>query len=150
MLGGGHSHVRGIWVCATLMTPLFRLLRCSRSRPSLLHLVSVLMPSVFRFFFFEKILAFLGSFLSDFGRISAPAPNTLILAKICSQGPSFLRKNPFGRPYFWKPMRHIPTKKKKKKKKERKEIECPLGCYATSSGSCIIISLNLKNMSLLI
>ena len=42
-------------------------------------------------FFKKKKIAFLGPFLSDFGQISAP--NTLILAKICSQDPSFLRKN---------------------------------------------------------
>ena len=84
--------------------PLFRLLRCSRY-PRFLHLVSVLMPSVFCFL---KNSSFLGSFLSDLGKISAS--NTLILAKICSQNPSFLRKNLFCRPYYWKPVRHIQKK----------------------------------------
>ena len=31
-------------------------------------------------------------------------------AKICSQDPSFKLKNLFCRPYFWKPVHHIPTK----------------------------------------
>ena len=76
------SEVYGI--CATLTTPPFQapLLQ----RPTFLHLVSVLMPSIFHF---PQKSAFLGSFLSNFGKISAP--NTLIVAKICSQDPSFLK-----------------------------------------------------------
>ena len=31
----------------------------------------------------------------------------------CSQDPSVFKENPLLRPYFWKPLRHIPTKKKK-------------------------------------
>ena len=96
---GGHSHVRGIWVCAALTFPLSG----SSTAPEF-HLFtpsSLLMPSIFCFL---TNLAFLGSFLSDFGNISAP--NTLILAKICSQDPSFVfvlvfrEKNLFCRPYF--------------------------------------------------
>ena len=56
-------------------------------RPTFLHLASVLMLSGFPF---SKNSAFFGPFLSDFGKISAP--NTLILAKICSPDPSFLKK----------------------------------------------------------
>ena len=83
--------------------------------PTFLHLVSVLMPSVVCF---SKNSAFLGPFLSDFGKISAP--NTLIWAKICTQGHFFFKeKNLFCRSYFWKPMWHIPTKKKKKMRKNR-------------------------------
>ena len=56
-------------------------------RPTLLLLVLVHMPSVFCL---SENSAFLGPFVSDFGKISTS--NTLILAKICSQDPTFLRK----------------------------------------------------------
>ena len=77
----GYSHVRGIRVCAALTTPFLG----SSATPEthlFKNLVLVLIPSVFRVL---KYLAFLGPFLSDFGKISAP--NTLIVAKSCSQGP---------------------------------------------------------------
>ena len=62
--------------------------------------------------FFKK-LAFLGPFLSDFGKFSAP--NTLILAKICSQDPSMLRKKIRSvDPTFENPCGTCLPKKKKK------------------------------------
>ena len=82
---GGHSHVRGILVCSALRPPFQA--PPPLYRPTFLHLVSVLMPSIFHFL---KNSAFWGPSLSDFGKISTP--NTLILAKICSWDPIFLRK----------------------------------------------------------
>ena len=70
--GGGLTCQRYTGMCR-FDDPLFRLLRRSRDPPCL-HLVSVLMPS-----FLRNIWRFLGSFLSDFGKILAP--NTLILVK---------------------------------------------------------------------
>ena len=66
------------------------LLSCSSAAPEthILHLASVIMPSVFR----SKNSAFLGPFLSNFGKISAP--NTLISAHIRSQDPSFRSVDP--------------------------------------------------------
>ena len=81
--GGGHSHVEGIRVCAALMTPLFRLTPLLQ-RPTFLHLVSVLKPSVFCF---SKNSAFFNPFLSDWGKISAP--DTLIFEKNLFPRPQF-------------------------------------------------------------
>ena len=91
---GGYTHMSEIYGYVPLWRPPFS---GSSAAPET-HLFT---PSVssyaLRFPFFEKF-SILGLLLSDFGKISAP--NTLILAKICSQDPSFLRKNPFCRPYF--------------------------------------------------
>ena len=68
-----------------LTTPLFWLLHHSRDPP--FYTYCQLLSPVFRF---SKNSAFLGPFLSDFGKISAP--NTLILPNICSHDPSFFKK----------------------------------------------------------
>ena len=121
---GGHSHVRGIGlqVCAALMTPF-----SGFSATPETHLFTPSVPAsvssyALRFlgFFFPKNSAFLGPFLSDFGKISAP--NNTNFDENLFPRPYFCVKNPFCRPYFWKLVWHKPTKKKKKKK-----IECPQG-----------------------
>ena len=104
--GGGGTHRSEVYGYVLLWWPPPFQAPPPLQRPTVLHLVSVLMPF---YFHFSKNSAFLGQFLSNFVRISAP--NTLILAKICSQVPNLLRKNLFCRPYFWKPVWHIPTKK---------------------------------------
>ena len=80
---GGATHMSEVYGYVPLWQPRFS---GSSATPeaTFLHLMSVLMPSIFHFL---KNSAFLGPFLSDFGKISAA--NTLILAKICSQDPSF-------------------------------------------------------------
>ena len=104
---GGSAHMLEVYGYVPLWRPPFQAPLLLQG-PTFLHLVSVLMPSVFCF---SINLALLDPFLSDFGKISAP--NTLIMTKIRSQDPSFLRKKKNVwqcRPYFWKPVRYIPTK----------------------------------------
>ena len=115
--GGGHSHVRGIRVCAALTTPFSG---SSAAPATYLFFTNSVSSYVLHFLFFQKFgvrtcwpisLQFRQNFSSkhtNFGENLFPRPYF------------FLWKNPFCRPYFWKPVWHIPTKKKKKKK-----IECP-------------------------
>ena len=82
---GGHSHVRGIRVCAAFKTPFSG----SSATPET-HFFTLGVSSYAFQFPFLKNSAFLDPFYSDFGKISAP--NTLILVKSCSKDHSFLRK----------------------------------------------------------
>ena len=76
----------------------------------------LLTPSVSSYAFrFSKNSTFLGTFFSDFGKISAP--NTLMLAKFRSQDLSVYEKIRSVDPTFENPCGTYLTHKKKKKKK---------------------------------
>ena len=74
--------------------------------PSLLiyHHCAALMPPHFQIF--EKFSIFSLVLVQNFSSQDANFPN------FRSLDPSFFKENPLPRPYFWKPVWHIPTKKK--------------------------------------
>ena len=93
--GRGHSHVRGIWVCAALMTPFSG----SSTAPET-HFFTPISVSSYALLYLFLNSASLGPFLSDFGKISAPNTHTnfdknlfpvplLFKKKICSVDPTF-------------------------------------------------------------
>ena len=100
---GGHSHWKGVWGCAAVMTPFFQ-----ASRRSLAHQFTVNAPLLCPLFSISrKFLHFQPCFGQNFSSLE---PN------FCSQDPHFLKENPLPRPYILKPAWHTPTKKK---------VECP-------------------------
>ena len=105
---GGHSHWKGVWGCAAVMTPFFQ-----ASRRSLAHQFTInallLCPllSIFRHF-----LHFQPCFGQNFSSLD---PN---FSKFLFPRPHFLKENPLPRPYILKPAWHTPTKKK---------VDCPPG-----------------------
>ena len=94
LAGGGGTHVK---VYGYVYDPPFFQAPPPLQRPTFSHLLSVNMPSLFRFR--KKKIGIFRPISFDFCKISAP--NTLILAKIRSQDPSFRSvdltfENPWG------------------------------------------------------
>ena len=114
---GGHSHWKGVWGCAAVMTPFFQ-----ASRRSLAHQFTLDAPPLCPLFsIFRKFL----DFQPCFGQNSSSLdPN---FSKFSFPRPTFFQENPLPRPYILKPAWHTPTKKK---------VECPPGlqCSVKSSG----------------
>ena len=104
--GGGHWPRKGAWGCAAVMTPFFQASRRSLAYQFIV-IAQLLCPP---FSNFRKIFNFPPCFGQNFSSQDANFPN------FRSLDPSFFKENPLPRPYFWKPMWHIPTKEK---------VECP-------------------------
>ena len=99
---GGHWPRKGVWGCAAVMTPLFQ-----ASRRSLAYQFTITAPLLCPpFSDFRKFFHFQPCFGQNFSSQDANFP------KFCSLDPSFFKENPLPRPYFWKPVWHIPIKKK--------------------------------------
>ena len=99
---GGHSHWKGVWGCAAVMTSFFQ-----ASRRSLAHQFTVNVPlSCPLFSIFRKIL----HFQPCFGQNSSSLDQNF--SKFSFPRPPFFKENPLPRPYILKPAWHIPTKKK--------------------------------------
>ena len=106
--GGGHWPRKGVWGCAAVMTPLFQ-----ASRRSLAYQFTIIAPLLCPpFSNFKKFFHFQPCFGQNFSSQDANFPN------FRSLDPSSFKENPLPRPYFWKPVWHIPTQKK---------VECPPG-----------------------
>ena len=104
--GGGQWPRKGVWGCAAVMTPFFQ-----ASRRSLAYQFTIIVPLLCPpFSNFRKIFNFQPCFGQNFSSQDANFPN------FRSLDPSFFKENPLPRPYFWKPVWHIPTPKK---------VECP-------------------------
>ena len=100
--GGGHSHWKGVWGCAAVMTPFFQ-----ASRRSLAHQFTVNVPlSCPLFSIFRKFL----HFQPCFGQNSSSLDQNF--SKFSFPRPPFFKENPLPRPYILKPAWHTPTKKK--------------------------------------
>ena len=99
---GGHSHWKGVWGCAAVMTPFFQ-----ASRRSLAHQFTVNAPLLCSLFsIFRKFLHFQPCF----------GQNSSFLDPKCSKFSfprlPFFKENPLPRPYILKPAWHTHTKKK--------------------------------------
>ena len=106
--GGGHSHWKGVWGCAAVMTPFFQ-----ASRRSLAHQFTVNVPlSCPLLSIFRKFL----HFQPCFGQNSSSLDQNF--SKFSFPRPLYFKENPLPRPYILKPAWHTPTKKK---------VECPPG-----------------------
>ena len=103
---GGHSHWKGVWGCAAVMTPFFQ-----ASRRSLAHQFTLNAPLLCPLFsIFRKFL----HFQPCFGQNSSSLDPSF--SKFSFSRPPFFQENPLPRPYIFKPAWHTPTKKK---------VECP-------------------------
>ena len=101
--GGGGTDLKGGWGCAAVMTPFFQ-----ASRRSLAYQFTIIAPLLCPpFSNFRKNFNFQSCFGQNFSSQDA---------NFRSLDPSFFKENPLPRPYFWKPVWHIPTQKK---------VECP-------------------------
>ena len=99
---GGHWPRKGVWGCAAVMTPFLQ-----ASRRSLAYQFTIIAPLLCPpFSNFRKKLNFQPCFGQNFSSQDANFPN------FRSLDPSFFKENPLPRPYFWKPVWHIPTQKK--------------------------------------
>ena len=99
---GGHSHWKGVWGCAAVMTPFFQASRCS-----LAHQFTINAPLLCPLFsIFRNFLHFQPCFGQN---LSSLDPN---FSKFSFPRPHFLKENPLPRPYILKPAWHTPTKKK--------------------------------------
>ena len=104
--GGGGTDLKGGWGCAAVMTPFFQ-----ASRRSLAYQFTIIAPLLCPpFSNFRKNFNFQSCFGQNFSSQDANFPN------FRSLDPSFFKENPLPRPYFWKPVWHIPIQKK---------VECP-------------------------
>ena len=100
--GGGHWPRKGVWGCAVVMTPFFQ-----ASRRSLAYQFTIIAPLLCPpFSNFRKFFHFQPCFGQNFSSQDVNFPN------FRSLDPSFFKGNPLPRPYFWKSVWHIPTKKK--------------------------------------
>ena len=116
--GGGHWPRKGVWGCATVMTPFFQ-----ASRRSLAYQFTIIAPLLCPLFSnFGKNSHFQPCLVKTFSSQDANFPN------FRSLDPSFFKENPLPRPYFWKPVWHTPTKKK---------VECPPPRDMNMSASCV-------------
>ena len=105
---GGHSHWKGVWGCAAVMTPFFQ-----ASRRSLAHQFTLNAPLLCTLFsIFRNFLHFQPCFDPNSSSLD---PN---FSKFSFSRPPFFQENPLPRPYIFKPAWHTPTKKK---------VECPPG-----------------------
>ena len=103
---GGHSHWKGVWGCAAVMTPFFR-----ASCRSLAHQFTLNAPLLCPLFsIFRKFLHFQPCFGQNYSSLD---PN---FSKFSFPRPPFFQENPLPRLYILKPAWHTPTKKK---------VECP-------------------------
>ena len=99
---GGHSHWKGVWGCAAVMTPFFQ-----ASRRSLAYQFTVNAPLLCPLFsIFKKVLHFQPCFGQNSSSLD---PN---FSKFLFSRPPFFQENPLPRPYIFKPAWHTPTKKK--------------------------------------
>ena len=102
--GGTLTLERGMGMCRG-HDPLF-LNFFQASRHSLAYQFTINAPLMCPpFSIFRKILDFQPCFGQNFRSQDA---------NFCSQDPSLFKENPLPRPYFWKPLWHIPTKKGEK------------------------------------
>ena len=100
--GGGHSHWKGVWGCAAVMTPFFQ-----TSHRSLAYQFTVNAPLLCPLFsIFRKFLHFQPCFGQN---SSSRDPN---FSKFSFLRPLFFKENPLPRPYILKPAWHTSTKKK--------------------------------------
>ena len=100
--GGGHSHWKGVWGCAAVMTPFFQ-----ASRRSLAYQFTVIAPLLWPpFSNFRQFLDFQPCFVQNSSSLD---PN---FSKFSFPRPPFYKENPLSRPYLLKPAWFIPTKKK--------------------------------------
>ena len=100
--GGGHSHWKGVWGCAAVMTPFFQ-----ASCRSLAHQFTLNAPLLCPLFsIFRKFLHFQPCFGQNSSSLD---PN---FSKFSFPRPPFFQENPLPRPYILKPAWHTPTKKK--------------------------------------
>ena len=99
-------HWKMLWVCTTFKTPLFQTIFPPPSGdPPFQALLQLQWPHAHSYLK-KKKNTFSSSIFPDCGKISGP--KTYIFPQIWSQDPIFKPKNPFHRPYFWKPVQHIP------------------------------------------
>ena len=98
--GGGHSHWKGVWGCAAVMTPFFQ-----ASRGSLAYQFTVNAPFLWLPFSI-KIFCIFTMFWPKF-LLSRPK-----FFKILFPRPQFFNENPLPRPYILKPVWHTSTKTK--------------------------------------
>ena len=99
---GGHSHWKGVWGCAAVVTPFFQ-----ASRRSLAHQITVNVPLLCPLFsIFRKFVYFQPCFGQNSSSLD---PN---FSKCLFPRPPFCKENPLPRPYIFKPVWHMPTKKK--------------------------------------
>ena len=99
---GGHSHWKGVWGCAAVMTPFFQ-----TSHRSLAYQFTVNAPLLCPFFsIFRKFLHFQPCFGQNSSSLD---PN---FSKFSFLRPLFFKENPLPRPYILKPAWHTSTKKK--------------------------------------
>ena len=102
----GHSHWKGVWGCAAVMTPFFQ-----ASRSSLAHQFTLNAPLLCLLFsIFRKFLHFQPCFYQNSSSLD------LNFSQFSFLRPPFFQENPLPRPYIFKPAWHTPTKKK---------VECP-------------------------
>ena len=96
---GGHSHWKGVWGCAAVMTPFFQ-----TSHRSLAYQFTVNAPCLCPLFsIFRNFL----HFQPCFGQNSSSLD-----PKVSFLRPLFFKENPLPRPYILKPAWHTSTKKK--------------------------------------
>ena len=106
--GGEHSHWKGVWGCAAVMTPFFQ-----ASRRFLAHQFTLNAPHLCPLFsIFRNFL----HFQPCFGQNSSSLPQ--FFQNFRSQDPHFFRKIRSLDPTFLNPRGTHPQKKKKKKKKK--------------------------------
>ena len=118
--GGGHSHWKGVWGCAAVMTPFFQ-----TSHRSLAYQFTVNAPLLCPLFsIFRKFLHFQPFFGQNYSSLD---PN---FSKFSFLRPLFFKENPLPRPYILKPAWHTPTKKK---------VECPPPPRVLNSSSKIVL-----------
>ena len=121
--GEGHSHWKGVWGCAVVMTPFFHASRRSLAY----HIYRQCAALVTPFSIFRKCL----HFQPCFGHNSSSLDTNF--SKFSFPIPPFFKENQLPRPYISKPLWHTSTKKKD---------EYPLGlamvCYSYiySNRSC--------------
>ena len=111
---GGHSHWKGVWGCAALMTPFFQ-----ASRRSLAHQFTVNAPLLCPLFsIFRKFL----HFQPCFGQNSSSLDPKF--SKFSFPRPPFFKENLLPRPYILKPVWLTPTKKKLSAPQDSHVFEC--------------------------
>ena len=90
--GGGHSHMKGVWGCAAVMTPFFQAIRRSLAYQFTVNAPLLWLP----FSCFGKFFAF----------------SVMFWPKFYLSKPKFFKENPLPRPYILKPPWHTSTRKK--------------------------------------
>ena len=85
--GGGHSHMKGVWRCAAVMTPFFQVIRRSLAYQFTVNAPLLWLP-------FSCFFAF----------------SAMFCPKVYLSRPKFFKENPLPRPYILKPPWHTSTR----------------------------------------